>query len=30
MRKATATSARINAAYDRIERWRETGKTDWE
>ncbi|MDR3124084.1 MAG: J domain-containing protein [Treponema sp.] len=27
MRKATATSARINAAYDRIERWRETGKT---
>jgi DnaJ-domain-containing protein 1 len=28
MRKATAKSARINAAYDRIERWRETGKTD--
>jgi DnaJ-domain-containing protein 1 len=27
MRKATAKSARINAAYDRIERWRETGKT---
>jgi hypothetical protein len=26
--KATAKSARINAAYDRIERWRETGKTD--
>jgi hypothetical protein len=23
--KATAKSARINAAYDRIERWRETG-----
>jgi DnaJ-domain-containing protein 1 len=28
MRKATATSARINAAYDRIERWRATGKTE--
>jgi hypothetical protein len=28
MRKATAKSARINAAYDRIERWRETGKTE--
>ena len=28
MRKATAKSARINAAYDRIEQWRETGKTD--
>jgi hypothetical protein len=28
MRKATATSARINAAYDRIERWWETGKTE--
>jgi curved DNA-binding protein CbpA len=28
MRRATAKSARINAAYDRIERWRETGKTD--
>jgi DnaJ-domain-containing protein 1 len=27
MKKATAKSARINAAYDRIERWRETGKT---
>jgi DnaJ-class molecular chaperone len=26
MQKATAKSARINAAYDRIERWRETGK----
>jgi DnaJ-domain-containing protein 1 len=25
MKKATAKSARINAAYDRIERWRETG-----
>jgi DnaJ-domain-containing protein 1 len=30
MRKATAKSARINAAYDRIERWRETGKTGQE
>jgi DnaJ-domain-containing protein 1 len=28
MKKATAKSARINAAYDRIERWRETGKTE--
>jgi DnaJ-domain-containing protein 1 len=28
MRKATAKSARINAACDRIERWRETGKTE--
>jgi DnaJ-domain-containing protein 1 len=28
MQKATAKSARINAAYDRIERWRETGKTE--
>jgi DnaJ-domain-containing protein 1 len=27
MRKATAKSARINAAFDRIEKWRETGKT---
>ena len=25
MRKATARSARINAAYDRIQRWQETG-----
>jgi curved DNA-binding protein CbpA len=25
MKKATAKSARINAAYDRIEKWRETG-----
>jgi len=28
MKKATAKSARINAAYQRIERWRETGKLD--
>jgi DnaJ-domain-containing protein 1 len=28
MRKATAKSARINAAFDRIARWRETGITD--
>jgi DnaJ-domain-containing protein 1 len=28
MRKATAKSARINAAYDRIERWRETGTVE--
>jgi hypothetical protein len=28
MKKATEKSARINAAYDRIERWRETGKTE--
>ena len=28
MRKATEKSARINAAYQRIERWRETGRTD--
>jgi DnaJ-domain-containing protein 1 len=28
MKKATEKSARINAAYDRIEKWRETGKTD--
>ncbi|MDR1248701.1 MAG: J domain-containing protein [Treponema sp.] len=28
MKKATAKSARINAAYDRIERWRETGKAE--
>jgi hypothetical protein len=28
MRKATAKSARINAAYDRIERWRETGRAE--
>jgi DnaJ-domain-containing protein 1 len=26
--KATAKSARINAAYDRIEKWRETGRTE--
>jgi DnaJ-domain-containing protein 1 len=26
MKKATDTSARINAAYDRIEKWRETAK----
>jgi DnaJ-domain-containing protein 1 len=28
IRKATAKSARINAAYDRIEKWRETGKAE--
>jgi hypothetical protein len=28
MKKATAKSARINAAYDRIEKWRETGKAE--
>jgi DnaJ-domain-containing protein 1 len=28
MRKATAKSARINAAYERIEHWRETGRTE--
>jgi DnaJ-class molecular chaperone len=28
MKKATEKSARINAAYDRIERWRRTGKAD--
>jgi len=28
MKKATEKSSRINAAYQRIERWRETGKTD--
>jgi hypothetical protein len=28
-RKATAKSARINAAYDRIEKWRKTGTTEW-
>jgi DnaJ-domain-containing protein 1 len=28
MKKATEKSARLNAAYDRIERWRRTGKTD--
>jgi curved DNA-binding protein CbpA len=26
MRKATEKSARINAAYDRINKWRETGR----
>ncbi|MDR0624474.1 MAG: J domain-containing protein [Treponema sp.] len=26
--KATAKSARINAAYDRIEKWRETGRVE--
>ncbi|MDR2618786.1 MAG: DnaJ domain-containing protein [Treponema sp.] len=26
MKKATEKTARINAAYDRIEKWRETGK----
>jgi DnaJ-domain-containing protein 1 len=29
MRKATEKSARLNAAYDRIEGWRETGKIDF-
>jgi hypothetical protein len=28
MKKATEKSARINAAFDRIERWRQTGRTD--
>jgi DnaJ-class molecular chaperone len=28
MKKATEKSSRINAAYQRIERWRDTGKTD--
>jgi DnaJ-domain-containing protein 1 len=28
LKKATEKSARINAAYQRIERWRETGKAD--
>jgi DnaJ-class molecular chaperone len=28
MRKATEQSARINAAFDRIEQWRKTGKAD--
>lgn len=28
MKKATEKSARINASYQRIERWRETGKVD--
>jgi DnaJ-domain-containing protein 1 len=28
IKKATEKSARINAAYDRIERWRRTGKVD--
>ncbi|MDR3129940.1 MAG: J domain-containing protein [Treponema sp.] len=28
MKKATEKSARINAAYDRIERWRKTGQSD--
>jgi hypothetical protein len=28
MKKATEKSARINAAFDRIERWRKTGKTE--
>jgi DnaJ-domain-containing protein 1 len=28
MRKATEKSARINAAFDRIERWRKTGRVD--
>jgi hypothetical protein len=28
MKRATEKSARINAAFDRIERWRETGKTE--
>jgi DnaJ-domain-containing protein 1 len=28
MSKATEKSARINAAFDRIERWRQTGKAD--
>jgi curved DNA-binding protein CbpA len=28
MKKATEKSARINAAYQKIEHWRETGKTE--
>jgi DnaJ-domain-containing protein 1 len=28
MKKATEKSSRINASYQRIEHWRETGKTD--
>jgi DnaJ-domain-containing protein 1 len=28
MQKATEKSARINAAFDRIERWRKTGRVD--
>jgi DnaJ-domain-containing protein 1 len=28
MKKATDKSARINAAYDRIEKWRQTGKAE--
>lgn len=28
MKKATEKSSRINAAYQRIERWRETGRTE--
>lgn len=28
MKKATEKSARINAAFDRIEQWRQTGKAD--
>ena len=28
MKKATEKSARINAAFDRIERWRQTGKAE--
>jgi DnaJ-domain-containing protein 1 len=28
MRKATEKSARVNAAFDRIERWRATGRVD--
>jgi curved DNA-binding protein CbpA len=28
MRKATEKSARVNAAFDRIERWRATGRPD--
>jgi DnaJ-domain-containing protein 1 len=28
MKKATEKTARINAAYDRIARWRQTGKAD--
>ncbi|MDR2631686.1 MAG: J domain-containing protein [Spirochaetaceae bacterium] len=28
MKKATEKSARLNAAYDRIERWRRTGRVE--
>lgn len=28
MKKATEKSARLNAAFDRIERWRQTGKVE--